>query len=428
MTDSSSTLVIGAGAAGLAAARLLHDQGHDVTVLEARDRVGGRVHTSYDLASHPVELGAEFVHGENVCTWQLIREYGFGTFDQFPLTNIRAYVNGRLLDQPEFFQAPNMLMYFRLEQAARAWLNDGHADATIAEASKGWPGFFDRPPSDEELLLWNNWCAELFAGDLDQVGVAGLFEQDHSGDGQRIFYRVAEGYSAIMERLADGLDIRLGEPVNAIEWGKNGVSVQAGDATYHARRAVVTLPLGVLQANDIAFSPALPQEKQAAIDGIAAGKIGKIILKFDERWWPDDLTLLFTTHDSEVFWRPGRARPDEEPVLTAYFGGRSVERFAALGEGAIGAVVRHLEEVFGVSVARRLVDARHVDWAADPYAKMGYSYLPPGATGLRAKLAAPLGDTLFFAGEATNVLKPHCVHGALETGWRAAHEVAAAHG
>lgn len=174
------------------------------------------------------------------------------------------------------------------------------------------------------------------------------------------------------------------------------------------------------------FEPQLPAEKLRAIDGIGAGKIGKIILTFDHRFWPVDLTWLFTTQDSGLFWRPGRGRADEAPILTAYFGGRSVDRFAALGEGAVREAVRHLEEIFGVSVADRLVDARHVDWAADPYAKMGYSYLPPDGTGLRARLVGPLGDSLFFAGEATSVRKPYCVHGAIETGWRAAREVLAA--
>jgi monoamine oxidase len=425
MSEQFDVIVIGAGAAGLAAMDALRDAGVRAVALEARDRVGGRAHTAYDLAPHPVELGAEFIHGENVRTWELLRRFGFGAVDQWP-PNVQGFVNGGYLRQDAYLANPNLLLLFRMHGAAQRWTDEGHEDATFGAVAREWPGFFDGAPTSSELQLWNNAAAELYAVDLDGLGVAGLNEPTFAGDGAHLNFRVVEGYSRLMARIAEDLDVRLDTPVERISRDKDGVVVRAANGEeYAARRAIVTLPLALLQQDDVVFDPLLPDGKRDAIARVGAGKIGKIILKFDEPFWPDDLTFLFTTHDSGLLWRPGWGREDEAPILTAYFGGRAVDRFAALGEGAIGESVRHMEEIFSVRLADRLVDARFVNWAADPWARMGYSYLPPGATGMIARIAEPVDDVLFFAGEATNVERPHCVHGALDSGYRAAREAMA---
>ena len=143
---------------------------------------------------------------------------------------------------------------------------------------------------------------------------------------------------------------------------------------------------------------------------------------------PDDLTFLFTERESQLWWRPGRGRDDEAPVITAFLGGSSVAHFRALGDDAPLAALRDLEAMFGRKLESRLQNSRFVDWAADPYTAMGYSSVPPGGAGLRGALAAPVGDVLFFAGEATNVERPATVHGALESGYRAAREAMAPSG
>jgi monoamine oxidase len=156
---------------------------------------------------------------------------------------------------------------------------------------------------------------------------------------------------------------------------------------------------------------------------VGAGANGKIVLRFDERAWPDDLTLLLSGDDTQLGWRPGRCRDDEAPVITAYFGGSAVERFRALGEDAPMAALRQLERLLGEKLEARLQAARFVDWPADPFAQMSCSYLPPGAAGLRAALAEPLDGVLHFAGEHANPVRPSTVHGALESGVRAARGV-----
>jgi monoamine oxidase len=422
--DRSNVLVIGAGAAGLAAARTLHDDGHRVTVLEARDRVGGRVHTAFDLASHPVELGAEFVHGENVCTWPLLARYDLSAIDLAPYVNMRAFLDGKLLDQATYLSSPNNLLVWTTPYAAAAWVDGGGEDLSVAEASRHWDGFFAGEPTREQLKLWNNAFAQFHCADIDKLGVGGLREATHEGDGQNITFRVTEGYTTLMDAMASGLDVRFDTPVRRVEWGNGGVTVVCDEERFEADRIVITLPLAILQAGDVTFVPELPMATRDAIDRLGSGPAAKAVLRFDEAWWPDDLTFIISTTDTPMWWTSGRGRADAGPILTSLVTGRAVERMREHDDPALAAL-EHLEVMFDRPLRDRLVESRWIDWGADPWSKMGYSYVPPGATGLRAALAEPVEDVLFFAGEATSTIRPACVHGAFESGFAAAGRIAA---
>ncbi len=423
MTHPIDTLVIGAGAAGLAAARHLHDAGVSAVVVEARDRIGGRAHTSYDFASHPVELGAEFIHGENVCTWALMERFGMHALDQVPLLNVRGYVDGKLYGHDEFLRSPMIRAAFSMKSVATDWLAAGRGDASLLEVARVTNSERGVSLTAGEWATWSHFFAQYHAADPDQLGAAGWLEPSFENDGVRLNFRITEGYSALLAAFADGLDVRLSTPVQRIEWDAAGVRIHAAGETLDAERVIVTLPLGVLQEGGIVFDPPLPDDKQHAIEGLGAGAIAKIILRFDEQLWPDDLTFLFTERESQVWWRPGRCRDDEAPVLMAFFGGSSVAHFRAFGEDAPLAALDDLETMLGRKLGSHLVSSRFVDWQADPYTRTGYSSVPPGGAGLRDALAAPIGSVLYFAGEATNRNRPATVHGALESGYRAAHEV-----
>ena len=187
----------------------------------------------------------------------------------------------------------------------------------------------------------------------------------------------------------------------------------------------MTLPLGVLKRGDFEFAPRLPKEKEDAIARLNAGHINKIVLKLDRVYWPPDLTFLFTSQKTQLWWRPGQGQAAEEPVLTAFFGGRHAAEFEALStEEAVAEAARDLGDVLGRSLSGHVLDGRFIAWGAEPHTRMGYSSVPPGGLGLRDQLAAPLG-ALAFAGEATSPTRPATVHGAIESGRRAAAEVAA---
>lgn len=412
----TETIVIGAGAAGLAAARELHDSGRSVTVLEARDRVGGRAWTSYDLAAHPVELGAEYVHGENVTTWKYLERYGLHTNDQLTVINLLGWNNGHLVESNEFLRSTAMGLALSTHAVAHA----AEAGTTLLDAARRWATEHNLQPTDDDWRVWTSYVRQYFAADPEMLGASEFGEPTFPGDGQRLQFRVVEGYSALMQRLAEGLDIHLSTVVRRLEWSRDGVCAVTDDGRYEATRAIVTLPLAVLQQGDVVFDPPLPAEKQRAIGGLGAGANGKIILRFDEPAWPDDLTLLLSGGDTQLWWRPGRCRDDETPTITAYFGGSAVGRFRELGEDAPIAALRHLEQMLGRKLESHLQAARFVDWPADPYAKMSYSYIPAGGAGLRATLGEPLANVLYFAGEAANPVRPACVHGAIDSGIDAA--------
>jgi monoamine oxidase len=423
-------IVIGAGAAGLAAARTLQEAGQRVTVLEARERIGGRAWTAYDLAPHPIELGAEFIHGSRALTWDLLPRFGLSALADGSNDDFWLHLHGRLVDGAAAIRIPGVTMLDQAEKAAQVWAAANETDVSLRTAMAAWAVRSGMAVAPELWRLVDHLVAPNWGADSDQVGVRGLLELTGAEDGAGRF-RVAEGYGALFGRMAEGLNIVYGAVVRRIEWRPSGVRVRlANGQVFDADRAIVTLPLAVLQAGEIEFAPRLPAAKRAAIVGLGAGKVDKLILRFSEPFWSQDMVGLITTLNSQLWWRPGWGRDGEVPVLTALVAGRAAHYFEAQGDtstssgqaAAVEAGLRHLAAMFGPHVTRLFETGRFVAWGSDRFSRMGYSYVPRGAAGLRAELARPAGSTLFFAGEATNTLRAGTVHGAIESGLRAAQE------
>jgi monoamine oxidase len=421
------TLVIGAGAAGLAAAQTLQTAKRSVLILEARDRLGGRVHTNYDFAPHPVEYGAEYIQGEKVLTWKWVRRYWMQTIPTFARDDQEfMYVNQKLLPFKQWSLLPGMeFLDFRslksnaLYQLLSDWIQSGKPDLSLAQFLSTHQ--IALPP--EVYRIADHYVSASAAIDLDRLGVYGMMELTYA-DGDR-FFRLKDGYTRLFEKFAAGLNIRYQTPVTQIRWNAAGVEVQTETGiTYRAKQVVITLPLALLQQNAVAFEPELPDSKLSAIHGLGSGSITKLILKFDQPFWERKQEIFLTTLDTQMWWRPGWGQPNEQAILTAYTGGAGAEKLGSFGEkGAIQAALNDLEKMFGVELGDRLRDAVFMNWQADPYARMAYSYVPVNGAGLRSQLAQPIDSVLFFAGEATHLTRASLVHGALESGIRAAHEI-----
>ncbi|MEO7913287.1 MAG: NAD(P)/FAD-dependent oxidoreductase [Roseiflexaceae bacterium] len=426
----ADVLVIGAGAAGLAAARMLADAGRRVIVLEARTRIGGRVWTDRSFAAIPVERGAEFIHGDQADSWALVRRAGLHT-ESFSRWQGRRVVaeDGRLAGDELLHARADLQRVFTLEQQLAAYQGPdcSLADWLVANAYSPLAAHI------ADLRLAHSNCATPHT-----ISVAELVHELKIADKGPDDFHILDGYDRVLALLADGLDIRLGMEVTAIRWGEDGVQVmtRAGalEATpthpftpsplqsFQAPHAVITLPLALLQAGAVAFDPPLPAAKRAAINALTMAPAMKLLLRFDQRFWDAEMTFLSGRDPVPVWWTIHR----DQPLLTGFVTGPRAARLAAHGtEGALEQGLAALTAIFGDAPRRLFAAGEVVDWAADEWARGGYSSVPPGAYGQRAVLAQPAG-TLHFAGEATVYANnPATVHGALHSGERAAREIVA---
>src|SRR6266568_125558 len=436
-------LVLGAGAAGLAAARDLSHAGLRVTVIEARPRVGGRVLTLHDpRAPIPLELGAEFIHGASAATLPLAQAAGLAVVE-LPDTHELAAA-GRLTPMGGFWElADRMNRDLARRLAARG------KDFPVSE-------YLDsaRVPAARRGLL-RDFVQGFYAAHLDRLSAQSLAVETEGGDEadevQGKQFRIANGGDALMKWLRDGLDpdrtqVRLSTVAESVEWKRGAVSVacrgsdRAPLPTLRARTALITVPLAVLKAGAVRFDPALPA-KQRALAGIETGQVFKIVLRFREAFWekPEFLKerrpqagsngggLAFLhAHGAEVptWWT---SLPVRSPVLTGYVGAVAAEQL--LAEEPPSRLERSLvalSEVLAVprrDLEQQLDASASHDWRADPFARGAYSYIGVGGNGAPRALGRPVDGTLFFAGEATNGAEIGTVAGALSSGRRAAREV-----
>lgn len=411
---SPEVIVLGAGAAGLAAADELARAGRSVLVLEARGRVGGRVWTRRMAGIEaPVELGAEFIHGRAPATHALLKRAGIGVVAS--VHEQRYAAGGGLRPVDAFAQAQRAMRDLSaLEEGDLAF------DAFLARQRR-------LPPLARTFA---RMMVEGFdAADPARASARSIAEEwrgDAMGGSQP---RPRGGYGPLLERLAGsilegGARLRLGSAVREVRWRGHRVEVRGEGFRFAARRAIVTLPLGVLQSGAVRFSPGLG--KRAALARLASGPVIKAALRFPSAFWEKRYRDVAFFHSPQAafptFWTllPARA-----PVLIAWAGGPRAERLAGRSAEALaGDCLASLRRLFG-----RVDEPDEVcvqDWSADPWARGAYSYVLVGGADARAKLAQPLGRTLFFAGEATHTEgEAGTVSGALQSGQRAARELIA---
>lgn len=412
-------VVIGAGMAGITAARDLVRSGYSVAVLEARDRIGGRIMTLDDFCDGPVEAGAEFVHGRNAATMEEVHAAGLALRGSHQMRRTAFNLGGATRWLPIMCLHPGTWACAGMRgKIARRQAPDLSAREFIEKH-----GYRGRARQLTEMTFLQH-----LPGSADDVGVLGFVEDGVLDLQTRYNHRIVTGYSTLPRTLADGLDIRLNTVVKAIVWEDHKASVQIADGqVLEARTVISTLPVGVLKSGAIRFEPELPASKQKALSLIESGPIIKILLHFRAAFWPKWMEMCAcATGPVNLYWSVFRDVKHRPPVLTGYcIGPRATALAAESPDKAIEIVMADLQRLFpGANPHRDLVDFRMVNWAADPFAHGGYSFLRPGGQSARASLRATDTGALYWAGAGTES-KPvsELVETAYLSGRRAAAEV-----
>lgn len=409
-------IVIGAGAAGLAAARELRRAGHSVLILESSKRVGGRVRTLYDVnAGMPVELGAEFIHGEAKVTRRLVDEARLATVP----VNGEHYRSraGKFEDQGDVWK--RMVRVFKRMDA------DRKEDRSFQEYIDTKPG---GPFLKGERALALGFIRGFEAADPCLISEKSLAQQGNPVEGTAQSARVVNGYAALIDYMyAELVDVvRFSSLVQRIVWEDGRVRVFTKDGAKHeARAAIITVPLPHLQDESIAIEPEVPNIRKAA-RLLVMGNVARVVVVVKERFWEDKAGDLSFVHTPD---RPFNAwwtmNPIEAPMIVGWSGGPpSVDIMQ--GGDIEGSALREMARAFGMRRARAedlVVSIHAYDWTNDRHSRGAYSYVGVGGVDAPKQLSRPVRGTLFFAGEATDTTSSGTVEGALASGTRAARQV-----
>jgi monoamine oxidase len=400
----ANVVVIGAGAAGVAAARRLVDAQIRVVVVEARDRVGGRGWTR-NIGGFPLDLGCGWLHSADKNEWgHVAQTLGFDIDPTPPPWGRRALAAGFTAgDQAEFWAARDRF-YARLQAAAASGVD--RAAAELLEPGERWNSLLDA------LSTYINGV------ELDHLSVID-FERYHDTGTNR---RVVKGYGALIAAYGAGLDIRLNCPATLIDHSGRRLRIETPQGTIIADAAIVAVPSSIIASETLRFTPRLPGKREAA-DALPLGLADKLFLGIDD---PDvfpaetrlvgaiDRTATATYH----------LRPFGRPVIEGYFGGRHARELETEGEeGFARFAIEQIAERLGNDVRKHLRLIAASRWAHDRFARGSYSYARVGHADARAVLAAAVNDRLFFAGEACSRHDFSTAHGAYRTGREAAEQV-----
>lgn len=404
---SQEILVPGGGAAGLMAAFTLAKAGKTVTVLEARDRVGGRIHTVHHPFSEPTELGAEFIHGNLPLTLKLLKQAGLGKHPvDFEMWHFK---DGSLVQSHEFIQNWDAL----LEK-----LNSLEQDMPMST-------FLEHYFSGEAFITMRQQIADYVSGyDTANITDASCFalrrEWNNENDSDQ--YRIEGGYASLINYLTKqfhkmGGTILTNTPVKSIEWQKDSVEIKTiGGKVFTSGKVVVALPLGILQLNPesagaIHFYPEISVQRSVFND-IGFGQVVKILLEFNSVFWEKELLapaagkdisgmgFLFTNHEIPTFWTQA---PLKRPLLTGWLGGPPTHAFKDFSKEEVrNLALRSLSVVFNIEVQQlqnQLTAWDVVNWANEPYTRGSYAYDKVDSAHARSVLFEPIEETIYFAGE-----------------------------
>jgi len=391
-------LIIGAGAAGLMAARMLAQSGKHVTVLEAKELTGGRIlDYSSKGNSQPFMLGAEFIHGNAELTFSLLDEAGIA-FKSISGKNYNA-VKGKLTEfesDRDFW--PELMEKLELLQE----------DVSLAK-------FLDLYFSDKKYNAFRASVLRFVEGydaaDANKVSSLSLKKEWELDDEQQQF-RIEGGYSRLIkyleeDNIAKGVSILTGKVISHFNWSRGFVEAIAVDGSrYAGRKVIITVPLGVLQMKEgdlgsITLNPPLPI-RMGAVRFMGFGSVIKVILQFKKAFWPEDAGFIFAKEAIPVWWTQA---PNSEPVLTGWLAGPGTEKYKDADETALVQIaLKSLSGIFSKSITELKADllvSFSCNWVNNPFSKGAYTYITVEEPNAAVVLSNPVQGTLYFSGEAT---------------------------
>jgi monoamine oxidase len=394
-------VVIGAGAAGLAAARTLHDKRLSVAVVEARERVGGRAWT-VRFGEYPLDLGAGHLHSADQNDWAKIAPALGFTVDQRPPSWARPAFQGNFpLAEQEDYWAAWERFYARIDAAA--------------DSTRRMADFLE--PGGRWNALLGAMATYINGAPFSDLVVREYALYHDTGLNQRI----REGYGALVAAYAAGLDIRLDCPATRIDHAGKRLRIVTPQGGIFARAAIVAVPPGIIANETLRFVPALPDKLQAAAK-VPLGVADKVFLGVDRAEdLPVETRLFASTSRTETGGYT--LRPFGRPLIDGYFGGPFARELERTDGGFAAFAIEEICAVLGNDMRKRLHPIVESAWARDPWALGAYSYGSEGAQAARAILAQPVNERLFFAGEHCSDVDFSTAHGAYRTGVKAANEV-----
>lgn len=416
-------VVIGAGLAGLAAARELQKRGHEVVIVEARDRIGGRIWTSTQWPDMPLDFGATWIHGvsgnpltdlaEEIQASRLVTSYD---------RTITYNTDGQPLSAAEEKRLDKLRKQV-FNVLKKAQMSD--SDASIRQVTEPLIRQFDESSEAYRFInfILSSEIEQEYSGSAKRLSVYWYDSAEEFQGGDALF---VQGFDVITKYLASTLHIELEHVVKEIQWDQSPVRVITQKTKFLADHVVVTLPLGVLQAGSVCFVPELPRNKQNAIAKLGMGVLNKCYLRFHDAFWPADVDWMEHVPEEHGEWTEWVSfkRVANMPILLGFNAadrGREIEAWS--DQRIVASAMRTLMTIYGADIPKP-IDYQITRWATDPFSLGSYSYKPVNATASMHKaLAAPLKQMVFFAGEASEKDYFGTAHGAYLSGLRVANEV-----
>lgn len=418
-------IVIGAGASGIYAAHLLIKQGVEVIILEASNRIGGRMMANTSFADFPIEMGAEEIHGRRSVLFDLA---SFVSPENLVEHNGKDFywMNNLLRDEQ------NLLSQAEYASELETMFQIIDSFGTYPEENKLLSQYLvDFPLISTLHPIVNALVSNEYGSSNNRIGMHALKEAEAGySSGDESFGLDGISYWQLFERaFADAIDkVVLNEAVQTIDYSGSNVRVKTiHGVDYIADRVLLTIPLPILKNNSVEFQPELPPDKIQAIQSIEMGTGIKITLKFSSPFWDTDTRSILGASIVPEYWVTTADKTSNGFYLTAFVMGESADQLALLSENAaIQELLTELSLLYPNGNVQSMYSGEFLykNWANEPYIGGAYSFPSLNSEGQREKLAAAVSNKLFFAGEATN-FNGHLatVHGAMESGYRAVLEL-----